>query len=174
MAGSDAVAKLTADVVVFSEVDGDFHVLLIKRGWAPFEGCWALPGGKVDAGETFEHAALRELAEETGIRLTVDQVRRVDVYDMPGRDPRGRYVSCAYVAQVDSGVTVKAGDDATDARWVPVATMIKALAFDHALIVADAVRLLGLVVRHCGDTFPYRLPASHGGCVGPVTAQPKA
>ncbi|MDQ3405247.1 MAG: NUDIX hydrolase [Actinomycetota bacterium] len=136
---------LTADVVVFSVVDGDFHVLLIKRGWAPFEGCWALPGGKVDLGETFERAALRELAEEAGIALGSDDVRRVGVYDAPARDPRGRYVSCAYMALVGGDVTATAGDDATDARWVSVADLLAdqdALAFDHARILADAVALL--------------------------------
>jgi 8-oxo-dGTP pyrophosphatase MutT (NUDIX family) len=61
---TDETIHYTADVVLFAAG----HVLLIERGWDPYEGCWALPGGHVDAGETSVVAAARELEEETGSR----------------------------------------------------------------------------------------------------------
>ncbi|MFF6970343.1 NUDIX domain-containing protein [Streptomyces tsukubensis] len=127
-------ARLTADVVVF---DSAGRVLLIERGWAPFEGCWALPGGHVDPGETSLEAAVRELAEETGVRVAAGDLTRIDVWDQPGRDPRGRYVTIAYLATVPQGTTAQAGDDARAARWWPL-TDLPELAFDHADIIRAA------------------------------------
>jgi 8-oxo-dGTP diphosphatase len=128
--------RYTADVVLFSAG----RVLLIERGWDPFAGMWALPGGHVDAGETSLAAAVRELDEETGISVEPEHLRPVRVYDAPGRDPRGRYVTAAYVASVPQPVTPKAGDDASAARWWSLADL-PPLAFDHADIVTGAVTL---------------------------------
>ncbi|MGW8398740.1 NUDIX domain-containing protein [Streptomyces lydicus] len=125
--------RYTADVVLLAAG----HVLLIERGWDPFEGCWALPGGHVDIGETSLAAAARELEEETGITVPADELRQVGAFDAPGRDPRGRYVSVAYTATLPTPVTPKAGDDATAARWWPL-DALPALAFDHADILARA------------------------------------
>ncbi|MFI2214952.1 NUDIX domain-containing protein [Streptomyces sp. NPDC020141] len=84
----------TADVVC---VRGD-DVLLIERGWPPHQGKLALPGGHIDEGETSRDAAARELLEETGVAVSVDELVLVGVYDAPARDPRGRYVSVAYLS----------------------------------------------------------------------------
>ena len=130
--------RYTADVVLLTGNRGagrlPFDVLLIQRGWDPFKGCWALPGGHVDAGETSREAATRELAEEAGIDVDADALRQLGVYDAPGRDPRGRYVTVAYVAVVDRLVPA-AGDDAVAARWWPL-NDLPDLAFDHADILA--------------------------------------
>ncbi|MEO5877549.1 MAG: NUDIX hydrolase [Streptosporangiaceae bacterium] len=77
--------RYTADVVC---VRGD-HVLLIERGWDPHKGLLALPGGHVDAGETAVAAAVRELAEETGVGVDAADLTLIGVYDRPDRDPRG-------------------------------------------------------------------------------------
>lgn len=131
--------RYTADVVLLTGNRGagrlPFDVLLIERGWAPFKGQWALPGGHVDPGETSRDAAARELAEETGIQVDASVLRQLGVYDAPGRDPRGRYVTVAYVAIVDWLVPA-AGDDAAAARWWPLNDLPE-LAFDHADILAD-------------------------------------
>ncbi|MFE2943410.1 NUDIX domain-containing protein [Streptomyces sp. NPDC059255] len=128
---TDESIRYTADVVLLAAG----QVLLILRGWDPYEGCWALPGGHVDRGETSLEAAARELTEETGIGVGVADLRQVGAYDAPGRDPRGRYVTVAYTATLASPVPPAAGDDATAARWWPL-DALPALAFDHAEILA--------------------------------------
>jgi 8-oxo-dGTP diphosphatase len=71
MSDRDETIKYTADVVV-TTTDG--YVLLIKRGWDPFAGMWALPGGHVDRGETSRAAGARELAEEAGVYASLDEL----------------------------------------------------------------------------------------------------
>lgn len=137
--------SLTADIVLLALKDGEAHVLLIQRKNPPFQGCWALPGGYVDDGETSEQAAERELAEETGLKA--ERIERLDVYDAPDRDPRGRVVSVAYTASLASAVMPKAGDDAAQAAWVPVdQALASTLAFDHRRVLTDAARHWGVPV----------------------------
>lgn len=126
---------LTTDCVVFDEED---RVLLIRRKHPPFQGSYALPGGFVDVGETVEAGCRRELREETG--LQVGTLTLIGVYSDPTRDPRGHTCSVAYLGSNVSGV-LQAGDDAASAEWVSD-WRAAALAFDHALILADAERLL--------------------------------
>lgn len=136
-------AQLTADVVLFAEDDDQLYVLVIRRGWPPFEGCWAVPGGYVDPGEDTMEAAGRELGEETG--LTAEALRLVGVYADSGRDPRGRFVSFAYAARLPQLIEPVAGDDAAEARWMPVDEALSVpnrLAFDHYVIVHDALRVI--------------------------------
>ncbi|WP_435271312.1 NUDIX domain-containing protein [Streptomyces sp. 1222.5] len=133
---TDETIRYTADVVLFAAG----HVLLIERGWDPYEGCWALPGGHVSVGETSVVAGARELEEEAGIAVPVADLRQVGAFDAPGRDPRGRYVSVAYTATLPAPVALTAGDDATAARWWPL-DALPDLAFDHADILAAAAAL---------------------------------
>ncbi|WP_272922176.1 NUDIX hydrolase, partial [Streptomyces sp. SID5614] len=123
--------RYTADVVAMTP-NGD--VLLIERGWPPHEGAWALPGGHVDRGETALEAAVRELAEETGVRVPTSDLQEIGVFDRPDRDPRGRYITAAYLAIIPAGTSAVAGDDARTARWWP-ASDLPPLAFDHAEIL---------------------------------------
>ena len=142
---------LTADIAVFSKGEGGVKLLLIRRGGHPFLGCWALPGGFADAGETIERTAARELEEETGLRDL--PLRLVGIYSAPGRDPRGWTVSAAYAVCVEEGqLRAVAGDDAAEAKWfdliesngaaAPVLPSGERLAFDHAQIIADAASIL--------------------------------
>nr|WP_024126101.1 NUDIX hydrolase [Streptomyces sp. FR1]AHE38719.1 Hypothetical protein pFRL2_44c [Streptomyces sp. FR1] len=130
---TDETIRYTADVVLLAAG----HVLLIERGWDPFKGRWALPGGHVDTEETSLDASVRELEEETGITVPAANLRQVGAFDAPGRDPRGRYVSVAYTATLPTPVRPTAGDDATAARWWPL-NALPDLAFDHADILARA------------------------------------
>lgn len=126
---------LTADTVVIRGSE----VLLIQRADEPHRGAWALPGGYVDKGETSRKAAARELEEETGIVTDPAELAQIGAYDAPDRDPRDRVVTIAYLLEVASGVRAVAGDDAAAAHWFPLAAL-PPLAFDHAEILADAVR----------------------------------
>lgn len=130
---STETIRYTADVVLLTR---DGLVLLIERDWPPYEGRWALPGGHVDPGETSLQAAVRELAEETGIHLDPADLRQAGVYDAPGRDPRGRYVTTVYLATVPEPLPPVAGDDARTARWWSTSGLPE-LAFDHADILGD-------------------------------------
>lgn len=127
--------RYTADVVV-TTTDG--HVLLIERGWPPHQGQWALPGGHCDVGETSREAAARELAEEAGVYAAPEELVQLGVWDEPGRDPRGRYVTVAYHLTVIPGTTIQAGDDATAVQWWPLSDL-PPLAFDHADILSAAM-----------------------------------
>lgn len=137
------IFHVTADAVVLARVEGEVRVLVVRRGRPPFEGCWALPGGFVDIDEDLRHAAVRELAEETGLRVT--SLRQLGAYGAPDRDPRHRTVSVAHLAVLDEPLEPTAGDDAAHAEWKPVGRLLEddRLAFDHAQILRDALAQAG-------------------------------
>ena len=124
---------VTVDVVVLSD---DGAVLLIRRKGEPFRGRWALPGGFMDIDERLAEAAARELDEETG--LAGLQLQQVQAFDDPGRDPRGRTISIAFLARVRGRPEPRAGDDAAEARWRPL-DALPPVAFDHDQIIARAL-----------------------------------
>jgi 8-oxo-dGTP diphosphatase len=108
-------------------------LLLIQRLKAPFEGHWALPGGHVELGETLEAAARRELWEETGLQLALDErLRQLATFGDPGRDPRGLYVSILYMAALRTSElpVLCAGDDAGALAWFSLSEL-PPMAFDH-------------------------------------------
>ncbi|MBB1595936.1 NUDIX hydrolase [Achromobacter sp. UMC46] len=102
----------------------DGHVLLVRRANPPDENCWAFPGGKIDAGETIEAATARELLEETGV--VAEPLHVFDAVDVFDRDEAGalrrHFILIAVLCRWQSGEPV-AGDDARDARWVPLAEL---------------------------------------------------
>ena len=127
---------LATDAVV---IDPRGRLLLIKRKFPPFQGMYALPGGFVDVGETLEEACRRELLEETGVKA--GRLQLVGVYSDPKRDPRRHAVSVVYLTRVRSS-KAEAGDDAAAVEWVADWRRLD-LAFGHALVVRDAMRLAG-------------------------------
>ena len=128
---------VTADCVVIAR-ENEPKVLLIQRGNEPFKGCWAFPGGFMNMDETTEQCAVRELEEETGLKVT--EIKQIGAYSKVDRDPRGRTITVAYLAIIDKAEAVKGLDDAAKAQWFPISDLPK-LAFDHEEIMADANKL---------------------------------
>lgn len=126
---------VTVDAVVFQQG----HVLLVKRGANPGKGLWALPGGFVNQNERIEDAVLRELREETGLKVPEPVLRgsifATHVFDYPDRSLRGRTITHAYGIRLSSTGSlpkVKGGDDAEKAKWVSLCDIKRSELFeDH-------------------------------------------
>ena len=121
---------VTADCIVITK-EAEPKVLLIQRGDEPFKGTWAFPGGFMNMDETTEQCAIRELEEETGLRVSDSKV---------DRDPRGRTITVAYLAVINEPIAVTGQDDAAKAEWWLLSDLPH-LAFDHYDIMQDAVLL---------------------------------
>ena len=130
----------TADSVVIQSG----HVLMIRRRAEPGKGLWALPGGYVNANtdRSVEDAAIRELREETGIKVPAPvlrgNIKRSKVFDAIDRSPRGRIITHAFHIELPDGELpkVKGQDDADKARWVPIAEVRSEECFeDHYEII---------------------------------------
>jgi len=93
------------------------RLLLIQRGHDPEAGRWSLPGGRIEPEESDAQALAREMLEETG--LTVEPGPLVGAVERPG--PGGTVLDIRDYAATVTGGTLRAGDDAADARWVPAA-----------------------------------------------------
>ena len=128
---------VTADCVVITK-ETEPKVLLIQRGIDPCKGCWAFPGGFMNMDETTEECAIRELEEETGLKLST--IHQIGAYSKVDRDPRGRTITVAYLAIIDAPVEVAGQDDAAKAEWFPLSDLPH-LAFDHYDIMQDAIAL---------------------------------
>ena len=137
-------------VTVDAVVRARDQVLLIRRGRAPGQGLWALPGGFLENADTVLESALRELAEETG--LSAGEVRQylrgVKVFDAPCRSQRGRIVNHAHFFDLGdiAPPPVQGGDDAAAAEWVPVgrlASMESQFHDDHFHILDEFLGLTG-------------------------------
>jgi len=149
-----APVAVTVDVVLLTVRAGRLAVLLVERKGHPFQGRWALPGGFVEPDDDLDGAAQRELEEETGVLIAgevagvhLGHLEQLRSYGAPGRDPRMRVVSVAYVGFTARDEAI-AGSDAADARfWAVDDLAIRGigsadgvpLAFDHDRIVADGI-----------------------------------
>jgi 8-oxo-dGTP diphosphatase len=153
---------VTVDVVILTMSEGRLKVLLVRRGVAPFEGMWAIPGGFKRPDETLDEAAKRELAEETGID-GASLLTQFGTYGDPGRDPRMNVVTVAYLAVLREVTEIVAGTDAAEAALIPVSEAVNGkmeLAFDHKRILRDAVdrvrvdlEFRGIATAFVGPTF---------------------
>ena len=133
----------------FDVGDGRFQVrpaAIIRRGdhllihRATQDTFWALPGGRLELTEDLMDGAARELAEETNI--TGVSLVQVGAFGKPGRDPRGRSITVAFLGRLPAArkEQAKAADDAAEAQWCPI-DALPPLAFDHADIIAAALKL---------------------------------
>ena len=141
---------------------GVLHVLLVRRGEAPFKGMWAIPGGFKRPGETLDEAAKRELVEETGVDAA-SLLTQFGAYGDPERDPRMNVVTIVYLAVLRDMGAIMAGTDAAAAALIPLSDVLKGkidLAFDHLRIVGDAIErvrleleVTGIATAFVGATF---------------------
>jgi 8-oxo-dGTP diphosphatase len=150
------------DVVILTMSESTLHVLLVRRGEAPYQGMWAIPGGFKRPIETLDEAARRELVEETGVDVA-SLLTQFGAYGDPGRDPRMNVVTVAYLAVLRDVGAIVAGTDAAEASLVPVSNVVEGkldLAFDHLRIVRDAIERVrvelevsGIATAFVGTTF---------------------
>jgi 8-oxo-dGTP diphosphatase len=146
---------VTVDCVLLRESRRSLQVMLVERKSPPYKGRWALPGGFIRLNEPLEAAVARELSEETGIK-DLSFLIQLGAYGEPGRDPRGRVVSVAFVGIIPNGKhPPKAGSDAAEAIWLPVEELPERLAFDHATMLGDALRRLAAGGRSSGVLFAF-------------------
>jgi 8-oxo-dGTP diphosphatase len=155
---------IAVDLVILTLRESRLHVLLIERGIEPYKGAWALPGGFLEhAEEDLVAAAHRELSEEADLGAGAVRLEHLGVYGAPGRDPRGRVISVAFLAIAPRLPEPTAGTDAAGAQWQPADRVLSGdldLAFDHRRIVADGVESArvklensSLATAFCGPTF---------------------
>lgn len=122
--GKTRLIKASVGAVIFKGTE----VLLIKRGHAPLKGHWSIPGGKIEYGEGLEEALRREIREETGVEIS--PIGLIDVYEsLPTQEGEPHYLMVDYVCRWVSG-TVKAGDDADEAVFLPFSEALSRLAWD--------------------------------------------
>lgn len=132
---------VTVDLVIYKKAKADYELLLIRRKNSPFKGKWALPGGFVDENESLKDAAMRELKEETGLKIT--DLQQLGAFGKPHRDPRHHTVSVAYVGFAQEDAQAIGADDADEAKWFSVKNLPE-LAFDHADIVNLSLQKIAL------------------------------
>lgn len=156
-------ALVTADLVILTITQGQLRVLLVERGNQPYRGRYALPGGFLRSGETLDEAAVRELREETGLEGGPLQLEQIQVYSAPDRDPRGRVITCSYLAIAPNLPEPLADTDAVSAVFLPVDEALRhdpPLAFDHNAILHRArdrarakLQYTTIATSFCGPEF---------------------
>ena len=131
--------------VVLRASAGGLDVLLVQRGRAPRVGEWSIPGGRQEWGETVRAAAAREVLEETGIEVEI--LGLIDVVDsltpQPGSTDLSHHYTLIDFAARPVGGVLQAGDDAVQARWVPLAQLADYHLWDETIrIIHQAARFL--------------------------------
>lgn len=143
--------SVTVDVLLFTIIDNDLNILLVKRSVWPEEGKWALPGGFVPLNDSLEDTARMRLEEKVGI--TDVYLEQLYTFGDPKRDRRTRVITVAYFALVPSEkIKVKPTELVQDAKWFPV-KKLPVLAFDHKLIVEFGVDRLKAKVGYSNIVF---------------------
>lgn len=148
--------SVTATIVVYNRYKHCFLIGKRSIDAGAYPDTWSFPGGFLNAksdtfeGETIERCAIRELKEETGIKIEEDQLQLVSICSNPDVDPRAHVVNICYLVNLANWQTsdMKAGDDLQELEWLRVQNVRElqpgALAFNHVKIANDALTYLGV------------------------------
>lgn len=136
---------ITVDSVVFGYAEGKLKVALVERKTEPFMGMWAIPGGFMEGEETVEQTAMRELQEETGLKdIFLEQFH---VFSTHGRDPRGRTITVAFFALINSDkYLLVTSEETSKVKWWP-AYEIPLLAFQQNEMYIKALQALRIAIK---------------------------
>jgi 8-oxo-dGTP diphosphatase len=138
--------KIAVDTAVFTIQDGHLAVLLVQMKQDPYVDQWAMPGGLISQQETTEEAAVRMLAEQTGVRdIYIEQLK---TFDHPQRDLLNRVVSVAYIALVpNADISLHTTEKYKAVQWWDT-TKLPQLAYDHPRMLDKAIRRLRAKVTY--------------------------
>jgi 8-oxo-dGTP diphosphatase len=132
------------DLVILVDTGSNYKMLAILRNKDPFKGKWACPGGNIDEGEEPIDAAIRELEEETSLKVPKRYLRFIDVFNEPWRDPRNKNcISYAFSVILSDIPETSAADDADECDWIDVSysgETIVDMAFDHKSVIKGAIK----------------------------------
>ncbi len=123
---------LTTDAVIINDKN---EVFLMKRAIDPFKGTWVLPGGHVEYKEEVEDALKREIKEEIGANLKIENL--FGVYSAPNRDPRDHIVTIVYTGKIDDNEEIKLGEEASTYKFFSLSELPENIGFDHKKIIED-------------------------------------
>ena len=129
-------AGRTATAIIIFSPD---KILLIKRATVPFKGYWALPGGRVDPGETVEQTIVREVKEETGLDVAV--VSKIGEYHEQGVQDgiEYNYYPACFLVKTIGGEIKKQESEIEEIKLFSLNEIPEILAFEHAKMVKDYV-----------------------------------
>ncbi|HHT96330.1 MAG TPA: NUDIX hydrolase [Clostridiales bacterium] len=145
-------------ILVRNEDTQKIKLLMIKRKSHPYKDCWALPGGFVDKNEDINAAAIREVKEETGVKIDIENIEQLHTFGTPNRDPRSWTISVAHIAWLTELTELTAGDDAKEVQWFEIDNISNPIligdsgvslmldgvniAFDHSDIIYKALQYI--------------------------------
>jgi len=116
-------------------------ILLIKRATVPFKGYWALPGGRLDPGETVEQTAAREVKEETGLAVAViSKVGEYHEQGVQGGIEYDYYPAC-FLVKIVGGEIMKQESEIEEINLFSLSELPEVLAFEHAQMIKDFVAM---------------------------------
>ena len=129
----------TATAIIIKKPD---LILLIKRLTIPFFGYWALPGGRLDPGETVEETVIREVKEETGLDVTI--IRKIGEYRERGiqNNVEYDYSPACFLVNIIGGEIQKQKNEISSIRFFSLKTVPKELAFEHNQMIDDYAKSL--------------------------------
>ncbi len=142
---------VTVDVAIFTVLNNELKILLIKRNNNPFKGHWALPGGFLFKNETAQNAALRILKSKAGVNNVF--IEQLYTFDGEERDPRGHIISISYFALVPAEKLKSGSEGDTQTPTLYPISKLPSLAFDHKKIMEYALKRLRYKFEYTNAAF---------------------